>query len=139
FEELAAKNQLIYTTHSPFLIDGEHLERVRPVIETDGGNSKIAVGYWPEDRDTIFPLQAAAGYAMVAALFQNKKNVLLEGMGDYYLIYALSALCKATGRESLAPDVYATPCGGAKLVGPLASLFLGQKVRPLVLLDGDEA
>lgn len=138
FEELAEKNQLTYTTHSPFLIDGEHLERVRPVTETEGGNSKIAVGYWPQDRDTIFPLQAAAGYAMVQALFQNKKNVLVEGMGDYYLIYALSALCQATNRESLASDVYATPCGGAKFVSQLASLFLGQKVRPLVLLDGDE-
>ena len=138
FEALSDKNQLIYTTHSPFLIDGDHLERIRPVTETAGGNSKIAVGYWPEDRDTIFPLQAAAGYAMVRALFQNKKNVLLEGMGDYYLLYALSALCKETNRDSLASDVYATPCGGAKLVSPLASLFLGQKVRPLVLLDGDE-
>ena len=29
FEKLAEKNQLIYTTHSPFLIDGEHLHRVR--------------------------------------------------------------------------------------------------------------
>jgi predicted ATP-dependent endonuclease of OLD family len=138
FETLAEKNQLIYTTHSPFLIDGEHLERVRPVTESEGGNSKIAVGYWPEDRDTIFPLQAAAGYAMVAALFQHKKNVLVEGMGDFYLLYGLSALCTATKREELPADVYVTPCGGAKVVGPIASLFLGQKVRPLVLLDGDD-
>lgn len=138
FETLAEKNQLIYTTHSPFLIDGEHLERVRPVTESEGGDSKIAVGYWPEDRDTIFPLQAAAGYAMVAALFQHKKNVLVEGMGDFYLLYGLSALCTATKREALPADVYVTPCGGAKVVGPIASLFLGQKVRPLVLLDGDD-
>lgn len=138
FEQLSDKNQLVYTTHSPFLIDGEHLERIRPVMETEGGNSKIAIGYWPEDRDTIFPLQAAAGYAMVQALFRYKKNVLLEGMGDYYLIHALSALCTATNREALPADIYATPCGGAKNVGPIASLFLGQKVRALVLLDGDE-
>lgn len=138
FEELADRNQLVYTTHSPFLIDGVHLERVRPVTETEGGNSKIAVGYWPDDRDTIFPLQAAAGYAMVAALFKHKKNVLVEGMGDFYLLYGLSALCAATKRAALPTDVYVTPCGGAKLVGHIASLFLGQKVRPLVLLDGDD-
>lgn len=138
FEQLSGKNQLVYTTHSPFLIDEKHLERVRPVTETEGGNSKIAVGYWPEDRDTIFPLQAAAGYAMVAALFKHKKNVLVEGMGDFYLLYGLSALCAASKREALADDVYVTPCGGAKVVGPVASLFLGQKVRPLVLLDGDD-
>ena len=138
FEQLAEKNQLVYTTHSPFLIDGEHLERVRPVTETEGGNSKIAVGYWPDDRDTIFPLQAAAGYAMAAALFRHKKNILVEGMGDFYLLYGLSALCAATKRDALPTDAYVTPCGGAKVVGPIASLFLGQKVRALVLLDGDD-
>jgi hypothetical protein len=138
FEELSSRNQLIYTTHSPFLIDGDHLERVRPVTETEGGNSKIAVGYWPEDRDTIFPLQAAAGYAMVAALFRHKKNVLVEGMGDFYLLCSLSALCMANERDALPADVYVTPCGGAKVVGPIASLFLGQQVRPLILLDGDD-
>ena len=31
------------------------------------------------------------------------------------------------------------PCGGARLIGPLASLFLSRAVRPLILLDGDEA
>jgi hypothetical protein len=59
-------------------------------------------------------------------------------MGDFYLLYGLSALCTATKREELPADVYVTPCGGAKVVGPIASLFLGQKVRPLVLLDGDD-
>lgn len=138
FEQLAGKNQIVYTTHSPFLVDEQHLERVRPVTETANGDSKIAVGYWPNDRDTIFPLQAAAGYAMVAALFKHKKNVLVEGMGDFYLLHGLSALCAATGRESLPSDIYVTPCGGAKVVAPIAALFLGQSVRPLVLLDGDD-
>ena len=36
-------------------------------------------------------------------------------------------------------DIYVMPCGGTKLVGHTASLFLGQKVRPVVLLDGDDA
>ena len=47
--------------------------------------------------------------------------------------------CRITNLTSLPSDIYITACGGTKLVGQLASLFLGQKVRPLVLLDGDEA
>jgi energy-coupling factor transporter ATP-binding protein EcfA2 len=139
FEKLAEKNQLIYTTHSPFLIDGEHLHRVRPVTEDETGHSRINAETWPSDRETIFPLQAAAGYAMVRGLFQHKKNVLVEGMSDYYYLYALAHQCRARGRKTLPDDIYIIPCGGAKLVGHIASLFLGQKVRPLVLLDGDEA
>jgi hypothetical protein len=139
FEKLADKNQLIYTTHSPFLIDGEHLHRLRPVTEDKTGHSTINTETWPSDRETIFPLQAAAGYAMVRGLFQHKKNVLVEGMSDYYYLHALTHQCRATGRATLPDDIYVTPCGGTKLVGQIASLFLGQEVRPLVLLDGDEA
>lgn len=139
FEKISAANQLAYTTHSPFLIDGEHLHRVRPVSEDDTGHSRVNAETWPKDRETIFPLQAAAGYAMVRGLFQHKKNVLVEGISDYYYLHALSHQCQATGRTGLPEDIYITPCGGAKLVGHIASLFLGQEVRPLVLLDGDGA
>ena len=139
FEKLSEGSQLLYSTHSPFLIDGEHLHRVRPVTEDDTGHSHISVESWPKDRETIFPLQAAAGYAMVRGLFQHAKNVLVEGMSDYYYLYALSQQCGATKRAALPADIYITPCGGTKLVGQFASLFLAQEVRPLVLLDGDDA
>ena len=139
FDELAEKNSLMYTTHSPFLIDGEHIHRVRPVTEDETGHSSISVNGWPRDRETIFPLQAAAGYAMVRGLFQHKKNVLVEGMSDYLYLHGLNLYCRALGRPALPDDIYITPCGGTKLVGHLASLFLGQEVRPVVLLDGDDA
>lgn len=141
FETLAKKNQLVYTTHSPFLIDGEHLHRIRPVTEDATGHSRVNKDSetWPHDRETIFPLQAAAGYAMVRGLFQHRQNVLVEGMTDYYYLQALSEQCRAKGMQALPADVYVTPCGGTKLVGQIAALFLGQKVRPLVLLDGDDA
>jgi hypothetical protein len=139
FERLSEDNQIIYSTHSPFLIDGEHLHRVRTVTEDESGHSRIDAETWSSDRETIFPLQAAAGYAMVRGLFQHKDNVLVEGMSDYYYLHALAEQCRATGRETLADDIYLTPCGGTKYVGHIASLFLGQDVRPLILLDGDDA
>lgn len=139
FERLSEKNQLLYSTHSPFLIDGDHLERVRAVVEDDSGHSRVSDKTWPSDYETIFPLQAAAGYAMVRALFQGKKNVLVEGLSDYLILHALSIHCRASGRTSLPDDTYLTPCGGTKNVGYLASLFLGQEVRPVVLMDSDQA
>ena len=139
FERLSETNQLAYTTHSPFLIDGEHLHRIRPVTEDDTGHSRITAETWPKDRETIFPLQAAAGYAMIRGLFQHRKNVLVEGMSDFYYLHALSQQCAKSNRTSLPDDIYITPCGGTKHVGHFASMFLGHEVRPLVLLDGDDA
>ena len=139
FEKLSEDNPLIYTTHSPFLIDGQRIHRIRPVTEDDTGHSRISVDGWPRDRETIFPLQAAAGYAMVRGLFQHKKNVLVEGMSEYLYLHCLNLHCHALGKQGLPEDIYITPCGGTKMVGHIASLFLGQKVRPVVLLDGDDA
>lgn len=139
FERLSKPNPLIYTTHSPFLIDGEQIHRVRPVKEDDTGHSQVSIDTWPEDRETIFPLQAAAGYAMLRGLFRHKKNVLVEGMADYLYLHSLNLQCRALSRAALPDDIYITPCGGTKLVGHIASMFLGQEVRPVVLLDGDDA
>lgn len=139
FEELSTTNQLAYTTHSPFLIDGENLHRVRPVYEEDTGHSIVTSTWWPDDRDTIFPLQAAAGYAMVQNLLQHQKNLLVEGMSDFYYLQALSVQCARTGRQTLPDEIHITPCGGTKNVGLIASLFLGQNARPVVILDTDQA
>ena len=138
FEKLSENNPLVYTTHSPFLIDGERIHRIRPVTEDDTGHSRISVEGWPQDRETIFPLQAAAGYAMVKGLFQHKKNVLVEGLTDYLYLHSLNLHCHALRRQGLPEDIYITPCGGTKHVGHIASLFLGQKVRVVVLLDSDD-
>lgn len=139
FEKLAKSNQLIYTTHSPFLIDGKHIHRVRPITEDKTGHSRISIDSWPSDAETIFPLWAAAGYAMVHSLFQWKKNVLVEGFSDYLYLHALNMHCRELERQGLPEDIYITPCGGTKNVGIIASIFLGQKVRPVILLDGDNA
>jgi hypothetical protein len=109
------------------------------VTEDTSGHSYVSVETWPKDRDTIFPLQAAAGYALAHGLFRHRKNVLVEGLSDYFYLHALSQQCHATNRASLPKDIHVTPCGGAKLVGQFSSLFLGEAVRPLILLDGNDA
>ena len=139
FEKLSETSQLAYTSHSPFLIDDQHLQRVRPVTEDPTGHSRVTAETWPQDRETIFPLYAAAGYAMIRGLFQHRKNVLVEGMTDYYYLHALSQQCARTNRPALPDDVYIVACDGTKYVGFFASLFLSDEVRPVVLLDGDDA
>lgn len=62
-QKLSKDNQVIYSSHSPFMIDAEHLETVRPVYEDPvTGSTKIGEDVWPKDKDAVFPLQAALGY-----------------------------------------------------------------------------
>jgi predicted ATPase len=64
FEKLSAQNQTFYTTHSPFMVDGEHLERARAVYEDTDGTTRVSEDVWPRDKDSLFPLQAALGYQL---------------------------------------------------------------------------
>ena len=85
-------NQLIYSTHLPFLVDGNHLERVRTVhlAGPEPQKTSISNDVRPTgDRDTLFPIQAALGYSIAQTLFLGKRSVIVEGITDYWLIKAL--------------------------------------------------
>jgi hypothetical protein len=93
---------------------------------------------WPDDRETMFPLHAAAGYAMVKNLFDGKKNLLVEDLSDCLYIQGLALVLGAARRQTLPNDVCITPCGGTTNLGYLASLLRGHNVRPVILLDSND-
>ncbi len=66
-ERLAGKNQVIYTSHSPFMVEPTKLQRVRLVEdlttrENPDVGAKITTDVLTVQGDTLFPLQAALGY-----------------------------------------------------------------------------
>lgn len=137
--KLSEDNQVIYTAHSPFMIDADHLETIRPVYEEPGtGATRISDDVWPKDKDALFPLQAALGYQLAQSLFISKRQVLLEGITDYWIFKSLDYAARATGREALHPSIILTPSGGASRMMPLASMLLGHEVNVVAILDGDE-
>lgn len=138
-EKLAGTNQTLYTTHSPFMIDGDHLERVRVVYEDAGtGTTKVSADVWPKDKDSLFPLQAALGYAISQSLFFSPRQLVVEGITDYWLLKAMSRLLSSQGKTALREDVVLTPSGGVKHLMPLAALLTAHKIDFRVLVDGDE-
>ncbi|MCF6506851.1 hypothetical protein E9549_05445 [Blastococcus sp. MG754426] len=138
--KISADNQVIYSTHSPFMIDGDHLEEIRPVWEDPTtGTTKVSEDVWPKDKDALFPLQAALGYTIAQSLFISRRQVLVEGMTDYWILKALDTALAMTGRTALDPDVVLTPAGGASKMVPLASMLVGHQVRVAALLDGDDS
>jgi len=137
--KLSEGNQVIYTAHSPFMVDADHLETVRPVYEEPGtGATRISDDVWPKDKDALFPLQAALGYQLVQSLFISKRQALLEGITDYWIFKSLDCAVRATGREALHPSIILTPSAGATRMMPLASMLLGHEVDVVAVLDGDE-
>jgi predicted ATP-dependent endonuclease of OLD family len=83
-ERLTKRCQVIYTTHSPFMIQPGKLERVR-LVEDRGIEEGAVVtnDVLTQDRDTLFPLQGALGYDLVQHLFVSENNLVVEGTSDY--------------------------------------------------------
>ena len=134
-ERLSKRCQVIYSTHSPFMVQPGKLERVRLV--QDGGRevgSRITDNVLSSDRDTLFPLQGALGYDMVQHLFIAPHNLVVEGSSDFTYLSLLSANLIDRGRAGLNPKWSIVPVGGADLIPTFVAL-LGHRLDVTVLVD----
>lgn len=129
--------QVIYTTHSPFMVRTEALNRVR-IVEDKGPTVGAIVtndAGVTSDPDTLFPLQAALGYDIAQSLFIGSRNILLEGTSDFIYLTVLSSHLSASGRASIPSNSRLLPAGGATNI-PTFIALLGGKLDMVVLLDG---
>lgn len=133
-EDLSDNYQIIYSTHSPFMIASDNLNRVRTVLETEEG-SIISDSIQEKDPNTLFPLQASLGYDLAQNLFVSKKNLLVEGVSDLIILTALSGILEFEKREYLRPDITIVPTGGLEKVATFISLLRGSKLEIACLLD----
>jgi predicted ATPase len=134
-ERLSHRCQVIYSTHSPFMVEPGHLERAR-LVEDKGRDkgSRITCDVLATDKDTLFPLQAALGYDLAQHLFVAPHNLVVEGTSDYTYLLLLSSFLKEKGREGLDDRWSIVPVGGADLVPSFVAL-LGNHLDVTVVLD----
>lgn len=136
-EKLAPEYQVLYTTHSPFMIDSLKLNEVRTVYDTQDPKVGSVVSDALEERDsaTLFPLQAALGYTIAQNLYVSPKNLLVEGISDLVYLNHFSALLKSLGRTGLNDDITIVPVGGADKIATFISLMRGNDLDSVCLLD----
>jgi len=134
-ERLTKRCQVIYTTHSPFMVQPGKLERVR-LVEDRGKEvgAVLSSDVLTRDRDTLFPLQAALGYDLVQHLFIAENNVVVEGTSDYAYLKLISDYLASKGRACLDPKWSIVPVGGADVIPTFVAL-LGNHLKVTVLVD----
>ncbi len=133
-ESLVDKYQVIYTTHSPFMVETTKLNRVRTVF-SDSDSSIVSDSIQQKDPNTLFPLQAALGYDIAQNLFISKKNLLVEGVSDLLYSTTISEYLNANNRTGLNEDITIVPTGGLDKVASFISLLRGSKLSIFCLLD----
>ena len=134
FDDLSKKYQIIYTTHSPFMVETEYLDRVRTCFETEEGTI-ISDSIQEKDPNTLFPLQAALGYDIAQNLFVSKNNLLVEGPADLIYLTLISSILESEKRTFLNDKITIVPVGGLDKVSTFISLLRGSKLNVACLLD----
>ena len=138
-QKISKDNQVLYTTHSPFMIDGDKLDDVRIVHEDKKtGNTLVSSDVWPKDKDSLFPLQAGLGYSIAQTLFYSKYQLVVEGLTDYSIFKAMNELLSRKNMIILKADSIITPAGGTRNILPLAAMLIGNSINMVVFLDGDQ-
>jgi hypothetical protein len=136
-KEYAKGNQLVYTTHMPFMIDMERLDNIRVCSENKKDGTKVSADFYAADEHARFPLQAALGLSISQSLFVGPFNLVVEGITDFWLISTMATILRSEGRASLDERIVITPSGGATKAAYVGTMLQGQELNVVILLDSD--
>lgn len=143
FQHLSeAGNQVVYTTHSPYMLDlqTDGVHRIRAVVKNAEGFTYIYKTAYdarisPDcQQDTLAPIISAIGMSLSDTFgpAKDKLNIVTEGMSDYiYLCTMAKVLGIDTGRYAILPSVGASNCIN------ICSVLHGWGCRYMAVFDYD--
>ena len=149
-EELAPDHQVIYTTHSPFMIDPWHFDRVRIVqdlrtepnsknLPADKQGTKVIAEVLEATPDSLFPLQGALGYEIYQTLFIGPNTLVVEGASDFQYLKTMSGLLQQKGKAGLSSHWTLTHAGSSDKVPTFVALIgANTKLNIAVLIDSQK-
>lgn len=139
-----AGGQVVYVTHSPFLIDKNAPQRIRVLDKgADADGTRIVMD---AANNRYEPLRSSLGSYVAETAFIGGQNLFVEGAGDQVLLAGLSNHIARRERSTASVldlnRVTIVSSGGADGVPYMVYLARGRDtVKPacVALLDGDEA
>jgi len=139
-EDIKENIQIIYTTHSPHLIDLNKLYRllaVQRAAEDDDKSETLifdAKSLHSVSTDTLSAVYTLMGLKLTEQQFIRKNNnVIIEDISTYYYLTTFLKLI------NFKKNVYFLPATGVANVPTLVNLLLGWRLDFIVLLDDDES
>jgi len=135
--------QVIYVTHSPFLIDKNHAERVRALEKPEGSKGTRVIKSGAQNH--YEPVRSVFGPFVGETTFISQCNLMVEGLADQILLAGAATYLrklKDVGESEMLDlnRITIVPAGGADNVPYLTYLARGrdsEKPAVIVLLDSD--
>lgn len=143
FRKLSEDNQLLYTSHSPFLVDMDNLANVKAVyVDAETGRTKVSSNLRYNETDaekSIYPIHAALGLTVSDTLLLGCLPVLVEGVSDQVYLSLIKRYLIGKGKLQYSKEIVFIPTGGVKGMGPVSKLVSSREDKlPFVLLDSDK-
>ena len=140
-DSLSNRWQILYSTHSPFLIDWNFPQRVRVFVrDPDRRHTTIMNRPYAGGRQIWDPLRESIGVTVGDVATIGDRNVLVEGISDQIILANASRALEAMGEPHL--DLTQTtilPCGEDPVLKEMLARIRRAGVRAVVLVDFDEA
>ncbi|MCP5141915.1 MAG: AAA family ATPase [Gammaproteobacteria bacterium] len=133
FFQKGLQNQVIFTTHSPFMVPVKHLELLRTVTFHRDIGTQVSSLLEGDDR-TLFPVRAALGYELGRALFPDEATVVVEEIVDQWYLSAM--LERVRELDIIGSHVTVTPVGGAQRLLYVTALMAAENLDYVLLLNG---
>lgn len=141
--DLAETNQVIYTTHSPFLIHNFETGSLLTVeFDSESKASKIKSNFWDGEWQTIRPILHAIGDRMLLRVFRGAETfpvlLIVEGVTDqrYLTVFSSTDDDEETGPPPL-NGAEPIPAGGHVSVKERALYYFKRKRRVVALFDNE--
>ena len=148
-KDRSRENQIIFTTHSPYLIDPNRLDRIRLVVKdlkiTRNKRRYIQKGtrIYPLtkevniDKESLTPIITAIGLDISRSLtIAADNNIISEGPSDYYYLQAAIKFCGIRIPKRL-KQFHLIPCTGGNNIPSIVSILFGWQLNSVVILDND--
>lgn len=134
--EVKGHHQLLYSTHSPYMIEARRFDRVRIVqdlgiesVPLDGagdaapGGTRVIADLAQANADSLSPLQAVLGTELAMSVFAAPHTLAVEGVAELLYLETMSALLVEKGRPGLSKHWSVTPVGGALKLSAFMALI----------------
>lgn len=144
FDNLAKTNQMIYTTHSPFLVDTSNIDRAKVVYSDAEGLTVVSSDLRASDdklnEKSIYAVHAALGLSVSDILLQGCQPVIVEGPSDQNYLNAIKLYLIRNQKFAPSTELVFIPSGGVRGVPGVVSIVSGKNEDlPLVVLDSDQS
>ena len=134
-ERLSPRCQVLYSTHSPFMIDLDKLHRIRLVQDMDGVGTVISDDAVHNDRETVFPLQMALGYQMAQTLFLAPHCLMVNSPSDLIYLQVLGDMVTEVSGVRIDPRWVIIPVGSTDNLSTFVTLLGDNYVSVAVMMD----